>query len=415
MRRRRLDYKDKIKREGEKNMIAKNVNEITKDDLQALIDNSELEGKTIEYKQSLPDNSDSDKKEFLADISSFSNASGGDLIYGITEDRNKGIPKKLEGLTIENVDREINRLESMIRDGIKPRISGIVIQPIKVLESKVALLIRIPRSWNSPHCVTLKGHDKFYARSTKGKYSMDVTELRIAFNLSETITERIRRFREDRISKIFANETPVPFYDTAKVVLHLIPINSFNPAQRYEINKIASHLEKIQPIYPSGYNHRYNLDGLLTYSGGRKEKSRSYVQLFRVGIIEAVEGELLDPRHYDGKLLIPGLLYEKKLIKSLPLYLSALETINVELPIFVFLTLVGVRGYLMDADRFGLGIDEDDTIDRDILLLPEVVIENYDIVPEDVLRPCFDAIWNACGFSGSRNYNNTGKWIKDKR
>ncbi|GAJ18756.1 unnamed protein product, partial [marine sediment metagenome] len=73
--------------EGEKNMIAKNVNEITKDDLQALIDNSVLEGKTIEYKQSLPGNSDSDKKEFLADICSFSNTSGGDLIYGITEDR----------------------------------------------------------------------------------------------------------------------------------------------------------------------------------------------------------------------------------------------------------------------------------------------------------------------------------------
>jgi len=393
-------------------MIAKNVNEITKDDLQALIDNSELEGKTIEYKQSLPDNSDSDKKEFLADISSFSNASGGDLIYGITEDRDKGIPKKLEGLTVENTDQVITRLENMIRDGIKPRISGIVIQPIKVLKSKVALLIRIPRSWNSPHRVTLKSHDKFYTRSTKGKYSMDVAELRIAFNLSETIIERIRRFREDRISKIFANETPVPFYDTAKIVLHLIPIISFNPAQRYEINKIASQPEKIQPIFYSGFTHRYNLDGLLNYSGGREGKSRSYVQLFKIGIIEAVEGALLDPRQYDGKLLIPSIAYERELIKSLAIYLSALETLNVELPIFVFLTLVGVRGYLMAADRFGSGIDEDDTIDRDILLLPEVVIENYNIVPEDVLRPCFDAIWNACGFSGSRNYNNAGKWIE---
>ena len=403
-------YKAKIKREGENNMIAKNVNEITKDDLQALIDNSKLEGKTIEYKQSLPDNSDSDKKEFLADISSFSNASGGDLIYGITEDRDKGVPKKLEGLTIENIDREINRLESMIRDGIEPRISGIVHKPINLSNSKVALIIRIPRSWNSPHRVSFKGQDKFYTRSAKGKYPMDVTELRIAFNLSETITERIRRFREDRISKIFANETPVPFYDTAKTVLHLIPINSFNPAQRYEINKIASHPDKIQPIYHEGFTHRYNLDGLLNYSGGREEKSCSYVQLFRIGIIEAVEGVLLDPRHKDGKLSIPGIAYERELIKSLAIYLSALETLNVELPIFVFLTLVGVRGYLMAVGQQGFA--KDYTIDRDILLLPEVVIESYDIVPEDVLKPCFDAIWNACGFSGSRNYSNAGKWIE---
>ena len=393
-------------------MITKNVNEITEDDLQELIDNSVSEKKTLEYKQSLPGNSDADRKEFLADISSFSNASGGDLIFGITEDREKGIPKKLEGLIVENADQVITRLENMIRDGIKPRISGIVIQTIKVLKTKVALLIRIPRSWNSPHRVTFKGHEKFYTRSTTGKYPMDVTELRIAFNLSETITERIKKFREDRISKIFTNETPVPFYDTAKIVFHLIPINSFNPAQRYEIDKIVSCLEKIQPIFHSGFTYRYNLDGLLTCSGGREGKSRSYVQLFRIGIIEAVEGELLDPRHYDGKLSIPSITYERELIKSLPIYLSALETINVELPIFVFLTLVGARGYLMAADRFGLGIDEDDTIDRDILLLPEVIIESYDIVPEDVLRPCFDAIWNACGFSGSRNYNNAGKWIE---
>ena len=36
------------------------------EDLQALVDNSVLECKTIEYKQALPSNSDSDKKEFLA-------------------------------------------------------------------------------------------------------------------------------------------------------------------------------------------------------------------------------------------------------------------------------------------------------------------------------------------------------------
>ena len=395
-------------------MIAKNVNEITKDDLQALIDNSELEGKTIEYKQSLPDNSDSDKIKFLAGISSFSNASGGDLIYGITEDRNKGIPKKLEGLTIENVDREINRLESMIRDGIKPRISGIVIQPIKVLKSKVALLIGIPRSWNSPHRVTLKGHDKFYTRSTKGKYSMDVAELRIAFNLSETITERIRRFREDRISKIFTNTTPVPFYDNAKVVLHLIPIISFNPAQRYELNKITSYSEKLKPIAIShfGFRNRHNLDGFLTYSRDREGKSYSYVQLVNNGIIEAVEGRYLAPRENEGNLTIRGTAYENSLIESLSVYLSALKELNVELPIFVFLTLIGVKGYSMSIGQGMFAERGEYEIDRDILFLPEVIIEKYDASPEDILKPCFDALWNACGYSKSPNYNNTGKYIK---
>jgi hypothetical protein len=395
-------------------MFTKNINEITENDLQELIDNSVSEKKTLEYKQSLPGNSDADKKEFLADISSFSNASGGDLIYGITEDRNKGIPKKLEGLTIENADQVITRLENMIRDGIKPRILGIDIQAIKVLKTKIALLIRIPKSWNSPHRVTFKGHEKFYTRSTTGKYPMDVAELRTAFNLSETITERIRKFREDRISKIFSNETPVPFYDNAKVVLHLIPIISFNPAQRYEINKITSHPEKLEPISHAGFNNRYNLDGFLTYSGDEEGKTYSYVQLFNNGIIEAVEGKYLDPHRYDGRLLIYGTAYENKLIESLSIYLSALKELNIELPIFIFLTLVGIKGYLMFVGEKRFNVQGNSGIDRDILLLPEVIIENYDTAPEDVLRPCFDALWNACGFSKSPNYDDAGKRIESK-
>ena len=391
-------------------MIGKSTDKIAEEDLQALIDNSVLEGKTIEYKQSLPSNSDSDKKEFLADVSSFANASGGDLIYGMIEDKNTGIPKTLEGLTIENVDREIGRLDSMIREGIEPRILGITIKSVNLSNSKIALIFRVSKSWISPHRVSFKGHGKFYSRSANGKYPMDVAELRIAFNLSETITERIRRFREDRISKIFANETPVPFYDTAKIVLHLIPVISFNPAQRYDISKIASHPEEMRPIYCSGWDHRYNLDGFLTYSGNREEISRSYVQLFKNGIIEAVEGLLLEPHNKDGKLLIPSIAYEKELIKSLSDYLSILKTLNVELPVFIFLTLVGVRGYSMTVDRMRFWIDEVHTIDRDILLLPEIVIESYDVIAKDILRPCFDSIWNACGFPKSLNYDDTGEW-----
>ncbi len=376
--------------------------------MQALVDNKVIECKTIEYKQALPGNTDNEKKEFLADVSSFANASGGDLIYGITEDKQTGKPKSLDGLDIENIDQEILRLDNIIRTGIQPRLPSVTISPPIPLEnSKVALIIRIPKSWISPHRVIYDGHDKFYSRSSNGKYPLDVGELRIAFNLSETITERIRNFRLDRISKMVANETPVPFYENAKIVLHLIPIISFNPAQSYDISKIASHPEKLKPIYCSGWNYRYNLDGFLSYSGGREEKSHSYVQLFRSGIIEAVEGLLL--RHRTDRLIIPSIAYERELIKSLTDYLSLLKELNVEPPIFIFLTLLGVKGYFMDVYS-DPDIDEINTIDRDILQLPEVIVEKYDDEAAQVLRPCFYAIWNACGFKKSFNYNDNDEW-----
>ena len=393
-------------------MISKSIEEITEEDLRGLIDREEIEGKTIEYKQSLPGDSVPDRIKFLAAVSSFANASGGDLIYGIVEDRTKGTPRTLTGLTIENLDQEKLRLENLIRDGIEPRIPSVAIWPVPLSNSKTALVIRVYKSWISPHRVRYQGHDKFYSRNSGGKYPLDVAELRIAFNLSETITERIRNFRQDRISNIFANETPVPLPNNAKIVLHLIPIISFSPAQSYDIGKIASHPEKMIPIRSYGWNHRYNLDGFLRYSTHPVDGNRhaySYVQLFRNGIIEAVEGSILEPRK--GKLFIPSILYEKELIDSLSNYLSTLETLNVEPPIFIFLTLLGVKGYRMGVDQSRIFITEHHVIDRDILSLPEVVIENYEVLAEAILKPCFDSIWNACGFPKSLNYDEDGKWV----
>ena len=62
----------------------------------------------------------------------------------------------------------------------------------------------------------------------------------------------------------------------------------------------------------------------------------------------------------------------------------------------------------VDTSRFW--INEVYTIDRDILVLPEVFMENYDDQPASILKPCFDSIWNACGFPRSFNYNDEGEW-----
>ncbi len=387
-------------------MIPKNIDQITEEALQLLKENAVLEGKTIEYKEELQIDSDSDKKKFLAQISSFANAVGGDLVIGITEEG--GVPKSIDGLDIEDIDKEKLKIENIIRDGIPPRIIGIQIQPISLRNSKVVLIIRVPNSWNSPHRVIYGGHDKFYARNSSGKYPMDVAELRNAFNLSETVAERIRRFNIDRASKIISGETPVPLCDCAKIALHILPLVSFHPARFYNLTPIATHPNKFSPIYSRGWNHRYNLDGLLTYSPLEDGKCDSYAQLFRSGIIEAVNATLLCSRR--DKRTIPSGVYEKMLIESFDKYISILKELVIEPPFYVFLDMFGVRDYSMAIpDRITTRGSQ--SIDRDMLLLPEIVVENYDVSAENVLKPVFDSVWNACGFSRSFNYDEAGNWI----
>lgn len=384
-------------------MLDKPVDQITEQDLQALVDYAVLEGKTIEYKVTLPGSSDSEKKEFLADVSSFANCVGGDLIYGIAEDTEKRTPRSLDGIPASALSGQRERLDNILRDGIEPRIPTYSICQIPLADgSRAAFLIRVPKSWISPHRVRFAGNDKFYSRNSSGKYPLDVAELRIAFTMLQAVGDRIRSFRLERTSSILANETPILLHGKHITVLHLIPLSSFNPNQAYDISKVASQPSKMPPVYCRGWSGRYNLDGFVTYASG---EPYSYVQLSRNGIIEAVEGLMLEP--HERQRLIPSVLYEQEFIGALRSYLALLKDMNVDLPILVFMTLLGVKGYSMSVDSL---VHNGYPNERDILQLPETVVEDYASKAETILKPFFDSIWNACGFERSLNYSDADEW-----
>jgi Schlafen, AlbA_2 len=89
-------------------VIDRPFDQIGVEDLQRLVTNEIAEGRTIEYKECLPGQTDRDHQEFLADVSSFANAVGGDLVYGAKERRESGhatgIPESVEGLEAVNED-----------------------------------------------------------------------------------------------------------------------------------------------------------------------------------------------------------------------------------------------------------------------------------------------------------------------
>jgi predicted HTH transcriptional regulator len=158
----------------------------SKSDIERLVSDAVVERRTLEYKVELPGGSDEAKKEFLYDVSSFANAAGGTLIFGIQDQRDSsgkptGIPERVVGLTVSNVSAEVARLEGSINSGISPRIAGISFDMVDEFQPGPVLVLNVPRSWAAPHLVTFKGTNKFYGRNTTGKYPMDVNEIRNAF------------------------------------------------------------------------------------------------------------------------------------------------------------------------------------------------------------------------------------------
>ena len=381
----------------------KKLSDISESDIRALFDNEVREGKTIEYKRSLPGNSEREKKEFFADVSSFANTSGGHIIYGV--DAKDGIPVAIPGLPEINPDAEILRLETSAQNGLEPRIPGLSSQVVSIQGSSPVIVIRIPKSWIAPHMIVFQDYSRFYARSSTGKYILDVQELRTAFMASEAISKKINSFRADRISKIISGETPIAFKNGAKIILHIVPYRFSDSSFNIDVTKIGS-ADKLRPIYsPGGYNSKHNLDGFVNYSTLRS----TYTLLFRNGAIEAVNTELMLPEDtpLGEKLYVyyPGQV-EDEIIEKIHGYLEYQESNSINTPLVIMLTFTGVKNYML-AYKYGGTVGH--PIDRDILILPEVVIETYRSDIDTIMKPIFDAMWNAAGIQNDPLYDNTGK------
>ncbi len=383
-------------------MIQKPLESIDKTDLLYLIDNSVLEKKTLDYKEKFSGTDKDDKKEFLKDITSFANSSGGDIIYGIKEQN--GVPVELVGIPNVEVDAKILWIEDLVRQAVKPRIPGIKIQPVDLGEGLVALIIRIPKSWRSPHCVTFQNWSRFFARSSNGVYQLDVDELRSAFILSETLGEKINNFRNERIASIVANETSIPLYSSSNIILHIIPISAFALTRKDIDIKTINGGCKISPICSGSYNKRINFDGVFIYSMSmEKGKTDSYVQLYKNGIIEAVESTMLV---YTDKNI--PISYEAYLIRSTKEYIEYLKELDIELPIFIYVTLTGVKGYFIPRSQNIFSSNQ--IIDKEILNPSVMVLDDINTDIDVLLRPIFDSVWNAAGFTHSLNYNESGRF-----
>jgi hypothetical protein len=392
----------------------KELEKLGLEDLIDLRDNKVPESKVLDYKIALKFG-DKDKREFLADVSSFANTAGGHLLIGVKEEG--GFPTDFPGVELNDPDAEKLKLINIIRDSVEPRIPGVTIHNIPVSDSNYVTVIRIPKSWVAPHVVTFDKHWRFYGRHSSGKYPLDVPELKAAFLLSESISDKIKSFRTERLIKIIANETPVKMPDAPKVVLQLVPFSAFSTHANHElyvpsINEYAE-IEPIKPAYPQGMTHCFNFDGFLRYSpAGATGDSIVYSQLFRDGIIETVDSSLIQdknrPLHNQNLLYIRNI--ENSVVEALSRYIKFLSRIQVEPPFAVLLSLLGVIGMCTPPSSFGF--DSGNPIDRDHLLLPEILIDDLSRDVDVILRPIFDSIWNAAGHECSPSYDGNGRLKK---
>jgi hypothetical protein len=140
----------------------------------------------------------------------------------------------------------------------------------------------------------------------------------------------------------------------------------------------------------------------------------AYLQLFRNGIFESVN-VLADLQPKVSKSF-PSLEFEGWLLKNLPRYFTAMKKLGVQAPVFLALSLIGISGYSMNLPphaTLSYVYSHRGKIENDNLILSEVMVETFESDLGEVLKPVFDAVWNAAGWEESIYYEGSkGTGIK---
>lgn len=372
-------------------IFAKQFDQITKADVDGLVSNQIPEGRELDYKEQLPGTTLEQKRGYLYDLASFANTSGGLMIFGIRDQRDPnnnptGVPVNVLGLSGINADKEMQWLEQLQLAGVERRVPGVRFKAIEGFPNGPVILVYIPKSWASPHIVTLGDIHRFYARGERGKYLMDWNQIQSAFLFSESIAERIRNFRYDRLAKIEAGQdVPVELEGNARAVLHIVPISALQPRASVDIVTLKQNPHRLLPLGfqvrpPGDSNHRLNLDGFVRSSIGRD----TYTLVFRTGAMEAVDTYFLR----EGRIPFP--VFEFEVARSTKAYLSLLTELGVEPPILVMLALLRVRGLQVFDEHLRKTIGSG--FDRDNVLLPDVLVEELPCDVPKLLKPVFDTM-----------------------
>ena len=414
--------------------LQKPVKEITLEDIKSLIENKIPEGKTIDYKQSLSIETPGEKIDFYKDVSAFANAEGGDIVYGVTEEDR--FPQEIVGVEISDIDNTLSALQDMIRTGIEPTIipQPEFSEPIPVpqSENKYVIVLRVYKSYTGPHRISfnkdhrffIRGDHKFFIRGDGANGEMSVTELRNAFILSQTLIERVQKFRLERLHRIISKETPVPLVDeikmfegklSGKLVIHIIPLQAFHSNEQIDVNrgweKIEDNIDTMRSqwinfefVDPLSKNlfPRINLEGLLVSSFINKQEEvpyfYTYTQLFRNGIIEGVRTGISKNSLIQIDDIRTLVVRFVEMVRQLYKEMSSSSIFQISGPKYIFITLIGTKGCEGAANN---ARPVSPTIfPDDLLQLPEVVLDesNEDKPFEEIFNPTYKILLNAFGW-----------------
>jgi hypothetical protein len=223
----------------------------TRADFQKMVDAQIEETLTLEYKASPALTRDSKNvDEMCKDVSAMANSAGGQIIYGIEEDKKTHKPVAVDGgITDDKITREW--IIQILNSRIQPRIDAIRIQRITLSETGGGFVLTVPATQTGPHQSPDK---KYYKRFELHSVPMEDYEIRdilrrsttpnlkavLSFGGEDTMT---LEFPGGELSKTFllnctvSNLSPTPAYHA--IIEVMVDFDLINPFHVPPFNQIG--------------------------------------------------------------------------------------------------------------------------------------------------------------------------------
>lgn len=360
------------------------------------------EGQSLEFKSELPASNDRGKAEFLKDVSSFANSTGGAILFGISEEA--GAAESLSGLTFADPDAEVRRLSQVLESGLEPRVAGIQFNALTLGESTV-FVVDVPQSFDAPHRYLFNGHSKFVQRVGSHVSELTYEQLRSAFGRTSGRIEKLRRQWTDQLT--FQNLWR-PMIDGPVCVVRLASVMAADEVQIIDPKEAYNHWSDL--IFPDwgGGSPSFNYEGLVASQSRDNGQHGAMVQVHRHGMISAYRtartlssDEPLIPSTAVGDFISQA---SKKLIDfALSVGLRGSAVLNVG--------LVRLSGYSF-ATRDHHGIDAQVIAGVEEIQMPEFWLDDLQNPGsiDQILRPGFDVLWQAFGWPECPHFNADGNW-----
>ncbi|MBL8871721.1 MAG: ATP-binding protein [Planctomycetaceae bacterium] len=359
------------------------IERLTEADIQQLVDSHTLESQYLDFKETLPNLLiDKSKSTMCGDIAAFANASGGDLIYGISEEQSDtqdimcalGIP----GVDVEDADKLIRQITEIVQRGIEPRGLAVRVRVIGFSDGRRVVVVRVPESFRKP--LRVIGTNYWYVRVNNQNSHMQYNQIQDLFLNSERLSKRLRDFRDERLSAILSNDSIAPFECGRLIVYHFMPKVAFEGEFEADLDAYWNlSLPRCNRIDGS---KRTTMDGIAFFgmAAGYTDMLLSKTEIFHTGVIEMVDAHTLHNASEMNRSVT-----EDMIGYSIQQGIAGMKQIKVTCRISFFLTILNIGGMRLWSDPSDFRPKEY-RVSRRNLEFPEYILE-----PGQAIEPMINA------------------------